>query len=76
MMLFMCFLCVLASESYGVFFGTLCNPVVSMNDFCFNLSVTNTHLIHHMQQVLRGSDSGISQLLLLNLWIYVHCIVF
>lgn len=33
MTLLMLFMCVLVSEGYGIFFGILFNPVVSMNDF-------------------------------------------
>lgn len=38
MMLLMCFMCVLVSEGFGIFFGIIFNPVVSMNDYYFNLS--------------------------------------
>jgi hypothetical protein len=39
MMLLMCFMCVLVSESFGIFFGTLFSPVVSMKYFLINLSI-------------------------------------
>jgi hypothetical protein len=33
MVLLMCFMCILISEGFGIFFGTLFTPVVSMDDY-------------------------------------------